>query len=251
MILIKSARELDKMRESARITQCVLNEVINHIRVGSTTYELDRIAEQALAQYDALPAFKGYRGYPASVCVSVNEEVVHGIPGKRKLREGDIVSLDFGVLKDGYYGDMAVTVGVGKISPEREKLLRVTKESLLRGIEQAQPGKRLGDISHAIESYVVNNGFSIVRDYVGHGIGREMHEEPQIPNFGEPNTGPVLKEGMVFAIEPMVNVGTYKVKTLADGWTVVTRDKKASAHFEHTVAITENGPEVLTWQKTT
>ncbi|MEW6534958.1 MAG: type I methionyl aminopeptidase [Candidatus Auribacterota bacterium] len=251
MIQIKSARELDKMRESARITQCVLNEVINHIRVGSTTYELDRIAEQALAQYDALPAFKGYRGYPASVCVSVNEEVVHGIPGKRKLREGDIVSLDFGVLKDGYYGDMAVTVGVGKISPEREKLLRVTKESLLRGIEQAQPGKRLGDISHAIESYVVNNGFSIVRDYVGHGIGREMHEEPQIPNFGEPNTGPVLKEGMVFAIEPMVNVGTYKVKTLADGWTVVTRDKKASAHFEHTVAITENGPEVLTWQKTT
>lgn len=249
MIQIKSARELEYMRESARITRTVLAEVSQHIAAGIQTIELDRIAEKKVAEHGAKPAFKGYHGYPGCICISVNHEVVHGIPGTRRLKEGDIVSLDFGVEKDGFYGDMAITVGIGNIEPEKVKLIEVTRQALQCGIDKAVPGNRLGDISYAIQEHILNNGFSIVRDYVGHGIGRQMHEEPQIPNFGEPNTGPLLKTGMVFAIEPMVNIGTYKVKTLSDGWTVVTRDGKASAHCEHTVAITENGPEVLTWLK--
>lgn len=249
MILLKSERELDKMRVSAQITAEVISELIKCIKPGITTGELDRIAEQLVHDKGALPAFKGYRGYPKSVCISINEEVVHGIPGKRKLQEGDIVSLDFGVLKDGFYGDMAVTVGAGKITPGRITLIKVTEEALAKGIAQAYPGNRLGDISYAIESYVLENGYSVVRDYVGHGIGSQMHEEPQIPNFGEPGTGHLLKEGMTFAIEPMVNMGKYQVKTLSDGWTVVTRDGRPSAHFEHTIAITKDGPEVLTWLK--
>ncbi len=249
MIFIKSARELDAMRESASVTAEILDEVKKLIKPGVLTIELDKYCEDLIKQRKAIPAFKGYRGYPSCLCISVNEEVVHGIPGKRRLSEGDIVSLDFGVIKNNFYGDMAVTVGVGKISPMNEKLLKITEESLIAGISNALPGNRLGDISFAIEEVVERNGFSVVRDYVGHGIGRQMHEEPQIPNFGQKNTGPILKEGMVFAIEPMVNMGTYKVKTLADGWTVVTVDGKPSAHFEHTVAITKDGPEVFTCLK--
>lgn len=237
------------MRVSCRMTAEVLEETLKLIEPGITTLELDRFAENMLRKIGGVPAFKGYRGYPGSVCVSVNEEVVHGIPGKRKLKNGDIVSLDFGVIHDGYYGDMAVTVPVGTVTEVKQKLMDVTKQSLEIGIEQAVDGNRLGDLSHAIEQHVVQNGFSVVRDYVGHGIGRQMHEDPQIPNFGIPNTGPVLRPGMVFAIEPMVNTGRYQVKTLNDGWTVVTIDGKPSAHFEHTIVITKDKPEVLTWLK--
>jgi len=249
MIVIKSDKELGLMRESAKITAEILEEIVKLVQPGIYTIDLDKYCEDLIAKKKAVPAFKGYRGYPACLCISINEEVVHGIPKKRKLCEGDVVSLDFGVIKDGFYGDMAVTVGIGKITPMNQKLLNVTEQALNNGIRKACPGNRLGDISFAIEQTVEQNGFSVVRDYVGHGIGKNMHEEPQIPNFGHPNTGPVLKEGMVFAIEPMVNTGTYKVKTLADGWTVVTLDGKPSAHFEHTVAITKDGPEVYTCLK--
>lgn len=249
MILIKSPREINKMRVSGKLTADVLSEVIGSVRSGMTTAELDRICDKAVRRRGCVAAFKGYHGYPGSLCVSVNEEVVHGIPGKRRLREGDIVSLDFGVLKDGYYGDMAVTVGIGDLSKDKLRLVEVTRDALAKGIEKVRPGNRLGDVSHAIGSYVEKNGFSVVRDYVGHGIGRSMHEEPQIPNFGVPGTGPLLKEGMVLAIEPMVNMGSFNVKTKSDGWTVVTKDGKPSAHFEHTMVITKNDPEVLTWQK--
>lgn len=216
------------------------------IRPGVTTGELDRLAEDFIRRHGGMPAFKGYRGYPASLCVSVNEEVVHGIPGDRKLREGDIVSLDLGVVMEGYYGDAAITVPVGEISEEARRLLKVTEEALYKGIEQARPGKRLSDISYAIQKHVEGAGFSVVRDFVGHGIGRELHEDPQVPNFGPPNQGPRLQPGMVLAIEPMVNTGTWKVRILENQWTVVTEDGGLSAHFEHTVAITEKGPEILT-----
>lgn len=249
MILLKSDRELEKMRISGQITAEVLNEVAKIVEPGIETIELDRFCDKLVRQKGAMPAFKGYRGFPGSICVSINEEVVHGIPKKRKLKNGDIVSIDFGVLYDGYYGDKALTLAVGSISHEKQQLLKVTEEALWKGIEQVIPGNRLGHISNAIEKHVLMHEFSIVRDYVGHGIGRSMHEEPQIPNFGDPDDGPVLKEGMVFAIEPMVNMGTHAVRTLNDGWTVITRDKKPSAHFENTVAITENGPEVLTCLK--
>jgi len=249
MICLKSAREIDLMRISGKITSDVLSKVIEIAEPGITTKKLDIYAEKLLNEYGAKPAFKGYRGYPGCLCISVNEQVVHGIPGNRKLVDGDIVSIDFGVIKNGFYGDMAVTLEIGIVSPLKKKLVKTTKIALQKGIEQAVIGNHLGDISHAIEKYVIDNGFSIVRDYVGHGIGQEMHEDPQIPNFGEPKTGPVLKEGMVFAIEPMVNAGGYSVKTLKDGWTVVTRDGKPSAHWEHSIAITANGPEVLTCLK--
>lgn len=215
------------------------------IREGITTEELDRLAEEYIKRHGGIPAFKGYRGYPRSLCVSVNEEVVHGIPGKRRLKEGDIVSLDLGVLMDGYYGDAAITVPVGKVSELAKKLIKVTEEALYRGIEMARPGNRLSDISHAIQTHVEKAGFSVVREFVGHGIGKQLHEEPQVPNFGPPNRGPRLEPGMVLAIEPMVNTGTWEVRILPNGWTVVTADGGLSAHFEHTVAITDNGPEIL------
>lgn len=246
MIILKSRREIDLMREAGRIVAGALAELGTHIAPGVTTGELDRIAEEYLRRHDAIPAFKGYRGFPASICASVNEEVVHGIPGLRKLEAGDIISIDIGAVKNGYVGDATVTFPVGDIDSGKEKLLAVTRAALEEGIKKAVAGNRLSDISHAIQTYVEDWGFSVVREYVGHGIGRAMHEDPQIPNFGPPGYGPRLRVGMVLAIEPMVNAGTFEVSTLPNRWTVVTRDGQPSAHFEHTVAITENGPEILT-----
>jgi methionyl aminopeptidase len=215
------------------------------VRPGITTAELDRLAEAFIRDHGARPAFKGYRGFPASFCPAINDEVVHGIPGSRELREGDIIGIDVGVEKDGFFGDAAVTVPVGKVSEEAERLLAVARESLAEGIAQARPGNRVGDISHAIQSCVERNGYSVVRALVGHGIGREMHEEPQVPNFGPPDRGPRLMVGQVLAIEPMVNTGGPEVVTRPDGWTVVTKDGGLSAHFEHTVAVGRQGPEIL------
>ncbi|NLW08182.1 MAG: type I methionyl aminopeptidase [Clostridia bacterium] len=246
MIILKSQREIALMREAGRIVALTLAKLREHIAPGVTTGELDRIAEEYIRSQDAVPAFKGYQGFPASICTSVNEEVVHGIPGLKRLAEGDIISIDVGVVKYGYVGDAAITFPVGKISRLKQHLLEVTEAALYEGIKQAVVGNRLTDISHSVQAYVEKNGLSVVRDYVGHGIGRDMHEDPQIPNFGPPGFGPRLRAGMVLAIEPMVNAGTYEVYTLTNQWTVVTRDKKPSAHFEHTVAITENGPEILT-----
>ena len=214
---------------------------------GRITKDIDDLAAKLIEQENALPAFKGYRGFPANICVSVNEQVVHGIPSsEKKLKSGDIVSLDFGVCYKGYFADAAVTLPVGKIDSSRKKLIRVTRDSLWQAIKQARPGKYLGDISYAIQRYVESQGFSIVRQFVGHGIGRNLQEEPEVPNFGKPHQGLLLKEGMVLAIEPMVNMGSWEVEILNDNWTVVTKDRSPSAHFEHTVAITRNGPEVLT-----
>lgn len=245
MINIRSPQEIAKIRKSSSLVARALEKVKEAIRPGVSTAELDRIAEETIKRGGGKPAFKGYRGFPASLCVSVNEEVVHGIPGKRRLKKGDIVSLDLGVLMDGYYGDAAITVPVGEISELAKRLLQVTEEALYRGIEKARAGNRLFDISHAIQRWVEAAGFSVVRDFVGHGIGRSLHEEPQVPNFGPPNQGPRLEAGMVLAIEPMVNTGTWRVKVLENGWTVVTADGGLSAHFEHTVAITEGDPEIL------
>ncbi|QGP91817.1 Methionine aminopeptidase 1 [Neomoorella glycerini] len=246
MIILKSRREIALMREAGRIVARTLAKLKEHIIPGVTTAELDRIAEDYIRDNGAVPAFKGYQGFPASICASVNEEVVHGIPGLKQLAEGDIISIDIGAVKNGYVGDAAVTFPVGAIDAEKQHLLAVTEAALYEGIKQAVVGNRLTDISHAIQTYVERNGLSVVRDYVGHGIGRAMHEDPQVPNFGSPGYGPRLRVGMVLAIEPMVNAGTYEVYTLANRWTVVTRDKKPSAHFEHTVAVTDNGPEILT-----
>jgi methionyl aminopeptidase len=246
MIILKSRREIALMREAGRIVARTLAKLKDHIVPGVTTAELDRIAEDYIRENGAVPAFKGYQGFPASICVSVNEEVVHGIPGLKQLAEGDIISIDIGAVKNGYVGDAAVTFPVGAIDAEKQHLLAVTEAALYEGIKHAVAGNRLTDISHAIQTYVEKNGLSVVRDYVGHGIGRAMHEDPQVPNFGPPGYGPRLRAGMVLAIEPMVNAGTHEVYTLANGWTVVTRDKKPSAHFEHTVALTDNGPEILT-----
>lgn len=245
MINIRTPQEIAKIRKSSSLVARALRKVREAIRPGITTAELDRIAEETIRRGGGVPAFKGYRGFPASLCVSVNEEVVHGIPGRRRLKEGDIVSLDLGVLMDGYYGDAAITVPVGEVSELAKRLLQVTEEALYRGIEKARAGNRLFDISHAIQRWVEAAGFSVVRDFVGHGIGRALHEEPQVPNFGPPNQGPRLDVGMVLAIEPMVNTGTWRVRVLENGWTVVTADGGLSAHFEHTVAITEGGPEIL------
>jgi len=246
MITLKSDRELLYMRDAGRVVAETHQEVAKAVREGVTTGELDRIAEDYIKSQGAKPSFKGYYGFPASICASVNEQVVHGFPGLRKLKNGDIISIDIGAELNGYHGDAAVTLPIGEIDQEVQRLLDVTQESLAKGIEQAVIGNRLSDISHAIQKHVESNGFSVVRDYVGHGIGRKMHEEPQVPNFGMPGRGPRLKQGMVLAIEPMVNLGTYEVETLSDNWTVVTKDKKPSAHFEHTVAITESGPQILT-----
>ena len=245
MINLRTKEEIEKLRRSNRLVAQALLKVREAIRPGVTTAELDRIAEETIRKGGGRPAFKGYRGYPANLCVSVNEEVVHGIPGPRRLQEGDIVSLDLGVLMDGYYGDAAITVPVGKVSEEAQKLIEVTEEALHKGIEKARVGNRLYDISHAIQSWVESFGFSVVRDFVGHGIGRQLHEEPQVPNFGPPNQGPRLMVGMVLAIEPMVNAGGWQVRVREDGWTVVTADGSLSAHFEHTIAITEEGPDIL------
>ncbi|WP_338824339.1 Methionine aminopeptidase 1 [Moorella humiferrea] len=246
MIILKSRQEIALMREAGRVVALTLAKLKEHISPGVTTAELDRIAEEYIRKHDAVPAFKGYQGFPASICASINEEVVHGIPGLKELAEGDIISIDIGAVKNGYVGDAAATFPVGDIDSEKKHLLAVTEAALYEGIKKAVPGNRLTDISHAIQTFVEKNGLAVVRDYVGHGIGRAMHEDPQVPNFGPPGYGPRLREGMVLAIEPMVNAGTHEVYTLANRWTVVTRDKKPSAHFEHTVAITDNGPEILT-----
>jgi len=248
MITLKSERELDYLRAASQIVAEVLEELRKIIisAPGITTKELDSLAESLILKRGAKPAFKGYRGFPSSLCTSVNEQVVHGIPGPYKLQSGDIISLDLGVKLNGYYGDAAITVGIGKVSNEVNRLVQVTEEALYKGIEQAKLKNRLSDISHAIQSHAEKSGFSVVRDLVGHGIGRALHEEPSIPNFGKPHLGPNLKRGMTFAIEPMVNMGKFEVKTTKDNWTVVTKDGKLSAHFEHTIAIRGNKPEILT-----
>jgi len=245
-ITIKSRDEIRILEDANRIVAEVLVMLQTTVEPGISTFELDRLAEELCLKRKALPAFKGYRGFPGSLCVSINEEVVHGIPSrKRKLKKGDIISVDFGTLYKGYYGDSAVTIPVGKIDGLKDKLLKITEESLHKAIEQVREGNRVTDVSAAVQDHVENNGFSIVRQFVGHGIGTSLHEGPEIPNFVQDNSSPRLKEGMVLAIEPMVNAGTYKVKVLRDGWTVVTSDKKPSAHFEHSVAVTSNGPLVL------
>lgn len=245
MVYLREPSEIDLIREAAQVVGRTLRMLREHVRPGITTAELDRIAEAYIRSQGAEPAFKGYRGFPASICPSVNEQVVHAIPGGTKLKEGDIIGLDVGVRKNGYYGDAAVTYPVGAIDDEAQKLLDVTRESLAAGIAQARPGNRVGDIGHAVQAVAEANGFSVVRTLVGHGIGREMHEEPQVPNYGQPARGPRLLAGQVIAIEPMVNIGGPDVVTGKDGWTVLTRDGLRSAHFEHTVAIGPDGPEIL------
>jgi len=245
MVYLRDRDEIEAIRAAARIVAKTIGMLRQEVRPGVTTAELDRLAEAFIRDHGARPAFKGYRGFPASICPAVNDEVVHGIPGSRRLEEGDIVGIDVGVEKDGFYGDAAVTVPVGDVNAQARKLLEVSRESLARGIDQARAGKRVGDISHAIQSYVEEHGFSVVRTLVGHGIGRQMHEEPQVPNYGVPDRGPRLMAGQVVAIEPMVNAGAPEVVTQPDGWTVVTKDGALSAHFEHTVAVGMEGPEIL------
>ena len=246
MIICKSPAEIAKMRESSALVADVLAELAAMVAPGVSTLDLDQEAERLVRAAGAEPAFKGYRGYPCTLCASVNEQVIHGIPNKRPMVEGDIVSLDMGVKKHGFFGDSAVTVPVGRVSDQAQLLLRVTQEALEKGIEQVRLGGRVSDIGHAIQQHVEAHGFSVVREFVGHGIGASLHEEPQIANYGEPGRGPRLAEGMTLAIEPMVNVGKPAVKMLADGWTAVTRDGSLAAHFEHTVAVTKDGPLVLT-----
>jgi methionyl aminopeptidase len=245
MVILKQPDEIEKARASNRIVAEVLTILREKVKPGVTTLELDQIAETVVEKRGARPAFKGYRGYPYALCASVNEEVVHGMPSKRVLVEGDIIGLDFGVYHRGFYGDSAITLPVGRVSRKAAELMEITERSLHAAIEQACPGNRLGDISAAVQQTVEAAGYSVVRDFVGHGIGRDMHEDPQIPNFGRKGRGIELKTGMILAIEPMVNVGCYRVKILSDGWTVVTEDGSLSAHFEHSVAITENGPDIL------
>jgi methionyl aminopeptidase len=245
MIIIKSSREIEQLRKANSIAAQALLALKKCIVPGAVTRELDQVAEEVIRSRGAVPAFKGYRGFPGSLCVSINEEVVHGIPGPRKLKEGDIVSLDVGAVLNGYYGDAAITLPVGEVDPEARKLLLVTEKALDIAMDRTRPGNRLSDISHGVQQWVEGQGFSVVRDFVGHGIGRSLHEEPQIPNFGSPHQGPRLEKGMVFSLEPMVNEGKYEVKILSDGWTVVTADGKRSAHFEHTVAITDGKAEIL------
>jgi methionyl aminopeptidase len=245
MIIFKSATELEGMRQSSRIVATVLGELEPLIRPGIRTRDLDLYAEKRTRELGAVPAFKGYRGYPASVCVSVNEEIIHGIPSGRILQEGDIVSLDFGVLYEGFYSDSALTAPVGRTSPEALKLIATAERSFFKGLEQMKKGSRLSDISAAIQQSVESEGFSVIRQFVGHGIGRALHEEPQVPNFGPAGRGPKIRPGMTLAIEPMIAAGSYEVEILEDGWTAITRDRRLAAHYEHTVALTENGPEVL------
>jgi methionyl aminopeptidase len=246
VIIIKSPDEIARMRNAGKVVAVVLKEIEIIVKQGITTGYLDKLASEVIKKNKAKSAFLGYRGYPATICTSVNEEVVHGIPGDRKLSNGDLLSVDVGVVIDGYYGDAAVTLPVGDLSFQSEKLLKTGKLALDKAIEKCYSGNRLYDISEEIQNTAERQGYSVVRDYVGHGIGQNMHEDPQVPNFAMPSRGPILKNGMVLAPEPMVNEGTFEVKVLRDGWTVVTADGKRSCHFEHTVAITENGPEILT-----
>jgi len=247
MIICRSREELETMHRAGMVVWGALTELRKMVRPGVTTMELDEFAEEYAKEHGARPAFKGYHGYPKSLCTSINNEVVHGIPSaKRSVKEGDILSMDFGVELDSYFGDAALTVPVGKVDPAREKLLRVACEALERGIDKARPGNRLTDISAAVQQHVEQNGLSVVREFVGHSIGTKMHEDLQLPNYGEPGHGPKLQKGMVLAIEPMVNIGSPDVRVLDDQWTAVTRDGSDSAHFEHTVAVTENGPWILT-----
>jgi methionyl aminopeptidase len=246
LIVLKRESEIAKMRESGRIVARTMRLVSEAMAPGVTTQALDELADRLIAEEGGVPSFKGYRGYPAAACISVNEVVIHGIPGDRRLEEGDIVDLDFGVYKDGFHADAAWTFAVGQVGPEAKRLMNVTREALMQGIAKAVPGNRVGVVSHTIQRYVESNGYSIVRDLVGHGIGASLHEEPSVPNFGSPKDGPVLRAGTTVCIEPMVNEGRPEVRTLEDGWTVVTKDGRLSAHYEHTVAVTSDGPELLT-----
>lgn len=246
MIVVKTRAQIDKMRRAGSLVAQTLDLMARMARPGMRTIDLDAAAEEFILSQGAIPAFKGYMGYPATLCVSINDEVVHGIPGDRRLEEGQIVSVDVGVNCDGWYGDAARTLCIGEVSADAKRLLEVTQEALRRGIAQAKSGNRLGDISAAVQTYAEEHGYSVVRELVGHGIGQRMHEEPQVPNFGRANTGPELKAGMVLAIEPMLNIGACEVNFDSDKWTVRTADGSLSAHFEHTVAITETGPEILT-----
>ena len=246
MIICKSPAEIEKMRKSARLVREILHEARDRALPGVTTRELENFAEKRLTQAGAKPAFKGYRGYPCCLCTSVNEQIMHGIPSDRRLKEGDILGLDLGVVLDGYYGDSALTLAVGEIAEPAQKLLKVSEDALELAIVKAHLGNRIGDISATVQQHVEKNGFSVVREFVGHGIGRALHEEPQIPNYGQPGHGPALKEGMVLAIETMVNSGRPELRILDDHWTAVTADGKNAAHFEHMVAVTHNGPDVLT-----
>jgi methionyl aminopeptidase len=242
----KSNREIGFMRTAGLIVAEVLEILMDRIGAGMTTKDLDRIAEREIRARGATPSFKGYRGFPASLCVSINEEIVHGIPGKRVIRDGDLVSLDLGAIYKGFHGDSAVTVGVGRISPDHQLLIAAARDALEAGIREVQPGRRLGDLGAAIQRCAESQGYSVVREYVGHGIGRSLHEEPNVPNYGVPGEGRRLEPGFVLAIEPMLNLGTHETKVLPDKWTVVTADGSYSAHFEHTIALTQDGPEVLT-----
>ena len=247
MIELKSAREIGLMRRAGHILADVVERLRGSVKSGMSTLEIDEDVEGFIRSQGARPAFKGYRGFPATVCISINEEVVHGIPSAhRRVEEGDIVGLDLGCIVDGYYADCAFTLAVGEVPSRVRELLDATRQSLEAGIAECRPGRRLSDVSHAIQSHVERHGFSVVRAFVGHGIGRALHEEPQVPNFGDPGRGPQLKPGMVLAIEPMVTMGSWEVKILDDGWTAVTKDGSLAAHFEHTIAVTEAGPEVLT-----
>lgn len=245
MVHYKTGSEIDKIRKASQIVAKTLEKLSQHVEPGITTRELDQIAESEIRKEGGIPAFKGYRGFPATLCVSINEEIVHGIPSRRKLKEGDLVSLDLGAIWEDFYGDAARSFPVGKMKEQAEKLMRVTEESLMLGIEQARPGKRLGDIGFAVQKHAEDHGFSVVRDFVGHGIGRNLHEDPQVPNYGKPGSLPRIKAGMVLAIEPMICAGGYEVEILEDNWTAVTRDRSLAAHFEHSVAVTEEGPVIL------
>jgi len=245
MILLKSLQEIGKMEVANRIVAEILEGVKEKVQPGIETRELDELAEELCRKHKVQPAFKGYRGYPRSLCVSVNEEVVHGIPGPRRLKAGDLVSLDFGVKYDGYYGDAAITVGVGEVGAKARALMEATEKSLYAGIAAVKAGKRLSDISHAVQTVVEGAGFGVIREFVGHGIGRSLHEDPQIANFGPPDRGPTMQVGMTFAIEPMTSMGSWQVRILKDGWTAVTQDGSCAAHFEHSVALTENGVLIL------
>jgi methionyl aminopeptidase len=246
MVVYKTKEEIEKIRESGRLTALVLKKLKETVAPGVTPLELDKLAEEMIRKNGGRPAFKGYRGFPNTITASINEEVVHAIPGKRKLKKGDIISLDMGVELNGYYGDAAITVPLGKVDEAAKRLIEVTERALGIGIEKARPGNRIGDISNAIQRFVEGEGFSVVREYTGHGIGTKLHEDPQVPHFGPAGRGPRIKPGLVIAIEPMVNAGSFEVELLADGWTVVTKDRSLSAQFEHTVAITEEGAEILT-----
>jgi len=246
MIICKSPAEIERLRRSGGMARGLLEELRERAKVGVSTLELEKYLDKRISELGARAAFKGYRGYPCCLCASVNNEIIHGIPSERRLKEGDILSLDLGVVLDGYYGDSAITVPVGGIPESTQRLLQVTQEALRLAIEKARLGNRLGDISSTVQRYVERNGYSVVREFVGHGIGRQLHEEPQVPNFGTAGHGPVLKQGMVFAIEPMVNAGRPEVRVLRDNWTAVTADGTLSAHFEHMVAVSHNGPDILT-----